>query len=511
MKEEILLGGGLNAYNPEIVVEKGEVVWGSKNFYFERGVARSRDGLSALPAAYIPASLSAGLFRFGKPFKVQASASSTTDWGAVVMYGNGAIGFDDGSGSLTLLYPASGTDTSDGISPLCGMAQCDMVNGSILVGGYTTGLRRWVADHSGPFTTTRIAAAPYRYVAGHRTRAIAAYALPASGAPTVNPRKVAWSVDGDETNFTSAGSGSTTLADSAGEITGVAVIRDTLVVARSDGFTFGYLTGSSSPVYNWLTHSKNSIGCTEASTFAYDSNACYFVSNDDVYRFDLVDMVKIGQKAQPKITRRYDSNSQTLLYCGFIAESSGNGANLQEQFPCRRYHLISNQATGISHFAYDIDEERWSYHDYDDVTLGGYFNGTMTLIAFYDGAVGTETVSYFNSETACERGGVLKTPVVILGDPDSNTTVQGMSLEYNNKDGSAIDCTVDVDSTADGPDLLEREGAISLFPNSGWRRGKIGLRSSGNYVQTTITVPANHHLELSRLRVQYEPTGEQRT
>lgn len=308
------------------------------NMVFERGLVITRPpitqytignfaanayimGVLAIPRAYTPTAQRALVIAF------QA--------GAIVLY-RMSLTATSPIGTLTALTGvALGAVTTGPFSLV-------MVNQVALITGIGAGLIRW--DPAGnPYT---VIATNWRYVTKLFSRAIGAYST--AGGVT-DPIKVGASKSGDETDWVSTGAYSNILSDIPDEITGLGVIKGTVVVPRRYGFHLGTPTGQSPAIYNWASYCDVGVGAIPG-TFQIYNNVGYFVSEIGVHSFDLVNMTEIGEGITQELT--------LYLQQSFPIQTWIAMAYRQDLQPT--YNILCNNI----HFMYNIKERKWSRHTY---------------------------------------------------------------------------------------------------------------------------------------------------
>jgi hypothetical protein len=232
-----------------------------------------------------------------------------------------------------------------------------VANGVVLLGGHPDGLFRW--DPTGS-VYTRIATAPYSFVTSMYSRAIAAYKL--TGA-LGDPITMAWSVAGNETDWTNYGSGSSVLTDIPDQITGLAVIRNVLVILRSYGLHLGYPTGTFPALFNFSNFSNSIEGCLHPATIDVWRNVLFFVSNAGIHTFDLNTVENIGEGVFKEVLSTVNGYGGVLR--GFVSQSY----TLDSQ---PTYNLLvdvvqSPQTVNLAlpHWQYNLKERKWNRLNYN--------------------------------------------------------------------------------------------------------------------------------------------------
>ena len=335
-------GGG----NPLSVGEKN--VANSINWLFEDGKAFTRPTLNDEGA-------------FGKSAKIDF-VKRLFSTGVNTGY---ELAIDDTGAIHTTAGTLTGAGTTFGNRTLHNIA---LVNGAFLLGNNVGGLVRNVRDAT---TYTVQSAAKYRYVTGHLSRAIAAFDI-TSGSN--DEKKVAWSVPGDEDDWTGAGSGSSVLADIPDEITGVATIDNVWVILRARGIHLGFPTGSNTQgPFQFKNYISNGPGCNHPQSLAVYNNEMFFLGFENAYRY------RLGESPRPiaptSIRKALmEDHSRGFNFQGFIALVDNDKELFSRNAPRKRYHLFGIPASGVSgiglqqvqqrHYSYDIDGETWAKHTY---------------------------------------------------------------------------------------------------------------------------------------------------
>ncbi len=316
----------------------------------------------------------------------------------------------------------------------------------------------------------------YRYVTSHISRAVVACAntLAFPGAITV-----AWSVSGSATDFTSTGSGSTALSDAPDRITGLASMKNILVIPRRKGFHLGYPTGTSVPAFRFETFAREGIGCYYPSTWANDSNIAMFCGHDNVYSFDVSRIRSIGDPIQDEL---FELLKLGVPYQGFI---TNNRRGLYSRahyhlFPCIRTAYagpVMLKQTRFPHYIYDMQSGAWSRHFYlaaDDGEPAFAFNRITSLVS--DG-VSIITNNQFVKEEAigeCETGYGVRTHAFTIGKDVDVATLHRIALKHRKFDTTrSLDIvvrfrnsegnTISVRARAAGYDQSDGDWIISWF------------------------------------------------
>lgn len=334
-----------------------------------------------------------------------------------------------------------------------------IVNGAVLVANASTGIVQFITGAD----AVDISDAPYRYVIGHLQRAFAAYKL--SGGPN-DPVTVAWSVQGDATDWTSTtlGAGSAVLSDSADEITGLAIIQNVVVIFHRSQIHIGTPTGQASPAYTFSTFSRErvaGIGCVMSTSLAVRDNVARFVGLDNVYAFDLQNITPIGDKIKSafyaQLTTARPSSTFPTPYKGFYTSLGwAPGGNRNRNY----YHLFPVYATaGAPHWVYSLDDNTWSQHSYayntnypfrklntsilGDTTNGYDFYYDSDTAAFVDDADNPPGYYVWDSTGISEGPCTFTSKEIIVGDIVYDYVLERVFLVMRDTTGGlSITCTV---------------------------------------------------------------------
>lgn len=235
------------------------------------------------------------------------------------------------------------------------------INGVVLFGGISDGIIRW-----DPTTTNyTILSVAYKFVAKQFARALAAYTV---GAFTnTGPLTIAFSVSGDETNWSGYGSGLDILPDVSDVITGLGVIKGVVVVPRSFGFHLGFPTGQFPTIYNWTLFNEESIGCYYPASMAWAYDRCYFMSQFGIHSFDLTTFTDIGEGVYEECA--FLMSEYGLTPRGFIISTYRGDFRPSYNITFDSFPNVFGPGTlpTIPHFMYDIRERKWSRHVYAPV------------------------------------------------------------------------------------------------------------------------------------------------
>lgn len=469
--------GGLNKEDPAILIGENEVQ-DAQNFLFERGVAQLRPGVATKSPVTTDSIFYGRSFDFTSSFKTVVLTT-----GNKVFSLNGSFAATE----LTGITPAFAT----------AYGSMEVVNGVVLIGNNTAGLIRW--DPVGT-TITATAGAPYRYITGHLSRAVAAYKL--GGADTLlDPRTVAWSEAGDETNWNVAtfGVGTNVLADVSDEITGIGMARNVVVVARSTGFHLGQPTGKSEPAFNWSLHSKNAVGVVHPETFCVYGTLCFFVSRHDVHTFDLVGIEPIGRPIRGELLG-YLANG--IAYRGFISESYGIHVRAA-------YHLVPvATTTTLPHFVYDLEERKWSRHVYGLGLRGGWYQllaakNSAPVLSLFDSA----SLRLWDEDVVCDTAGSIDGRIITIGSLTDDYKILRVLFCY--KAPAAVTVTIKLYVDQSGTEKTQEE-TRTLTGNSKWRREWFDIQVTGNLLWAKVSVGSGSQIEVREITADITTGGETR-
>lgn len=383
-----------------------------------------------------------------------------------------------------------------------------IVNSVILMSGVTNGMVRWNPTGT---VATQLNGVNYRYVTSHLARAVAAYDPVVGGA--AGPRTVAWSVPGDETTWTGTvnGSGLSVLADIPDVITGLCILNNVVVIARSYGFHIGQSTGLAFPAYSFQTFNRDGVGVFYPGSLATDSNIAYFLGEDNIYSFDLNTITPIGDELRSSIINAAQGGAN---FRGFVTRTNTNGyiAGINNLSPRPIYHLVPTNAvlSGSPHYTYDIREQTWSSHQYGAIT------STQGFKAFDNGLGGEVGVGFFdtgahvdtwNTSIACEQVATVSSGVLQYGKNDRDYTFQRTLLSLLGQ-GAAITVKVTINATqADSQVSANQSLLFGSAPDVGlWIRKYFDPgRLVGNNFQITVSTTATQPLVFDEVAAMFDP------
>lgn len=349
-----------------------------------------------------------------------------------------------------------------------------------------------------------ITTAKYAYVTSHYSRCIAANAVPGAGFK----QTVAWCVPGDVTDWTSTldGAGSTVLTDAPDDITGIAVVRNTVVVARRFGFHLGYPTGVSDPAYRFEMFSRDEVGCAYEESLATSAEAVFFVGIDNVYMFDLNRVIPIGDDIKELLFEEVSTETWTHInyrpfgtrLIGFISRVGENG-----EPPRTLYNIVvinSDADTASRHYAFDIGKGTWEVHDYD--FKPGYAFPVHTAaarqsIALYDQETVPE-LSYWKATVPCEREAILVGRNMTVGSEIEDVRLDRVCLKYQDLGEATATFTARSEINSTEVSATEQVNVGTPGRTKKWSRKWInGLSQAGQGWEWEIRTQPNSALAVS--------------
>lgn len=348
---------GINMEDPHIRVRPDQCTE-ALNMLFERNICRTRPYTQRITYGFWP-NPSTNKFRFGRGMLVGADNPNS-----VVILSNGTLAkgpqaqalSQDGAGTLAL-----GDPEFDNIT---------VVNGVFAIGN--NAFNGMVRHDPATDLFSIVPSTPFRYYTGLYSRAIGAYSN--------IPNQVGWSVAGDETDWSGAGSGTSVLAETTDEITGARTVQNILVILRSMGLTLGFPTGQgTAPIRFETVIRAGRQGCPYPSTVADDGNTLFYVGHDNVYRVDMNwDPAPIGKEIRRELLFWL---ARGVLFRGFTTRMDyglpSGGAfflaanEMVDPVARLRYHLVPIQRPGVPHYSFDMESNTWSRHTYTLPLLGG--------------------------------------------------------------------------------------------------------------------------------------------
>jgi len=503
------------------------------NFLFERGVARTRPHLR-------------------KRFSEWASGARVDYAKAFLLnQGNRYIVYIDSAGALRRLGSTASASTYSGAEITgAGTSFGDRMfhnvavwAGIVLVGNNVGGL----LTHT-PISTSTYAVvsdAKYRYVTTSFNRAVAAYDI-TSGAN--NPRKIGWSTTTDITDWTSTGAGSTELTDIPDDITGIVNINNIIVVARTYGWTLGYVTGSNTTgPFRWEMKVREGSGCAWPSTLAHFNNTIFCVGHDDVYTFDIASGPSpIGGSIRDALMHSLHEGAR---YKGIVtrgdyrynSESASDVDEAASFIPRLRYHLVPIVPhEGARHYSYDVREKTWAAHSYN-TNIHAAFEKVqwpqkhpIFSLSFVDDSIPPQWYQWFDGQSGAynavsswpddliDQDASLTSPVFLLnGSAERDYDVKELYLVWAMEGGPTSNGTLShpmVDLTAtfqQNHKQVTTKQRLDLAckidaRRSEWNRTKFPMRLNGNLLKLKLNVPTGIKLAIKQVEVHGDDSAQSR-
>lgn len=485
--------GGVNSEDNEANIDPSQVQ-DARNFLFERGEADTRPalnsiaitGMSGLTIQYAYSLQVAGVFytlfitTTARLFYVTAGGASATE-----VTGSGFTGL--------------GTNHFKPIS----------VNGVVMFSVVNSGsmsLLHWAAALGNTYTLvfTGLSTNVNVTMTSQLSRALLALQQPTSSSSV---SYVYWSKPGDETTWNTSpstdGSGNAALNEIPDTAVEMGVLHNVVMVLRSSGITLGYSTGVAIPAFRWETWTREQVGGVPA-TFAADANIAYFVGPDDVYTFDLSNLTSIGYPIRSKLL------AKGSIYVGFISRMLSSG------IPRAKFHLMPSfgSAANTPHYAYDIQEQKWSIHSYNHTINYGFDykrgNGASSpafvdssstpKIWYWDSTNGPcEQASYFVSKSfRTEYTMEMRVDRTLVSYRDQGTT-PNVQTEVNGRIGG-----INAETVTDTK-------AVGNNNDQYWNRIYFNTRAAvGQDIQVIVSVPANEQFQCDTVSIQLAQEGNLR-
>lgn len=485
---------GINMEWNETLLEDGEVA-DAENFLFERRMAVTRPGLTT-KAVTDPITDA----RYARSLSISGSDPKTLIIGTTKLWRLGfmTLAMVEITGAGTTLETDGGTHQT---------LNAEAVNGVVLIGANTGGILRW--DPAGT-TYTVMSTAPYRYVSGHLSRAVAAFALDGSAGAA---RKFAWSSAGDETNWTTGSSGSAILADAPDDITGLFTIRNIVVIARQRGFHLAYPTGISIPAFRLESFNRLGAGFYYPGTIAYEDNFAMGVGRDDVYYTDLQEIRPVGMRIRKELIRLINSGA---VYRGFMSRVN----SLAPKF---KYHLVPLSVASymagqqFPHFVYDVHEDTWSkchYKDFASLRVWFYYDRVDNgLGIFTEQVTNVDTdgnLRYWDAGVKCESSSYVQLPTAILGG-DITHDRRGEKALLHYRDLGKNTARVVLQAKGSDPATASKTASASLGTSAAdesWMRQWFNLGVVGNDFTAKIETDPDSALAADALILEHQEQGK---
>lgn len=490
MKLEFTPLGGLNNYDNYSRLGPTEVE-DCSNLLFEKQKCFNRPGVTQVPLTGV-----VGPLVFGENV-----SDSALPYNIII-----------GASNRIFYYP--GTEiTAAGSSAVFGTniynnACC--VIGIIILGNNPGGLVQW-SPSTGPAYTI-VAGAPFRYVTGHQGRAVAAYQN-SGGSVLTNARTFAWSKPGDVTDWleTDGSAGQEAIAEIEDQITGLGTLHNIVVIPHERGIHLAYATGTLPEPYNIQPFIKRGAGCYYPSTSAWSDELYFFVSQEDVYYFDLTNVTPIGGKIRNALLSALEAG---IIYKGYVTRQQyGNQPRL-------RYNLMPLNSATSPHYVYDILEGKWSQHFYSVAAEWAWNFSPFTTspdlgISFADGS--NPPVQYlWQAGTNCEQIAYFTRYMGVLESQELDFLVNDLLVRTVDHGSMAVTVTLlstlgDTQSTATATKSLGGANT-GRWTRQFLTRGTSDLRAAGQEFILTVSVTAgvNFECDYVALIVSDQPSGEYR-
>lgn len=430
--------GGVNTYDSEDNIGDTEVA-DARNLLFEGKQCFARPGLATIGS--VINDTIGSVFYVGGPYLILINSAGTKIYAC----------------ALPNSVPNEFQVTGPAITLIGGFISVDYVNGVYLIAGNSGGLIRW--DWFAGTVYTLIATAPFQFVAGHYSRAVAAYNLTVSS--TIQGLDFDWSVPGDETVWTVApglvnGSGKAIINDANGTINSLSIVKNVVVISAGTGIHLAYATGNGASPYNiqkWTSKIQVPIfGAPGAYAPKVFNNLLYYITaNGDVCTFDLAQVQSIGTKIQKTLLLAIQGRTVgNDVSTAFSLYDYAAVATLQAMVP--RFHIFVKNPGVYWHFSYNILEGVWSIHEYDPAmallhvfSIPGISNLSFVGPAFYQNISPTNNVyKYWSPGTACERAPYFKGKLFVAEKPEVDYTLNRVLV--GTRDYGVQSTTVSVES-----------------------------------------------------------------
>ena len=190
-------------------------------------------------------------------------------------------------------------------------------------------------------------AVPAKYCIPYANRLFIAY----YGA-TPDPLGIAWSKEGDPTDWTDSTSGAGVLIETKDFITGLGVVGASLVIYKTDSIAFGHRTGDAvTPISLPHTRERRGIGCVAPYSIIDFMGTNAFIGRNDFYAIEGDYPVAIGEKMRDKFFDIIDLDD--------IEEVYGWENNITNEL-C----WTANTNEGRLIFAWDYKLREWNVYDF---------------------------------------------------------------------------------------------------------------------------------------------------
>ena len=173
-----------------------------------------------------------------------------------------------------------------------------------------------------------------------------------------DPVKIAWSKNGDPTNWTDATSGSATLLGSGNYIMGLGKVGNDLIVYRLDSIMIGNRTGEARTPIIFPREIKG-IGCAAPWSIVEANGTNYFVGRNDFFMYTPGRAVPIGGKIRDKFF--------AITEWTEVEKTWGQHYELRNEI-----EWVANTTEGRLAFVYNYKYGEWSVNEYiGDIVAAG--------------------------------------------------------------------------------------------------------------------------------------------
>ena len=167
---------------------------------------------------------------------------------------------------------------------------------------------------------------------------------------TRDPVGVAWSVNGDPTDWTGVGSGSVTFMETKDFIAGLGKVGANIIIYFKDSIIAGYRTPQANPAIVFPIY-KRGVGCVAPYGIIEAMGTNFFIGRNDFYMMDGDTPRPIGEKIKDKF---FDIVGYTEIKRTFGFEN-----NITHEVI-----WIANTDEGKLAFVYDYRRGEWSVYEY---------------------------------------------------------------------------------------------------------------------------------------------------
>jgi hypothetical protein len=228
------------------------------------------------------------------------------------------------------------------------------------------------------------------------------------------PQRVRWSDTGLPESWTpGAGSnaGYQDLTEGVDFITGLEILGDWLIVFKERSIYAAYLSGTPGQIFAFDIK-VDGTGCSAGATISPVKNFLFFMSYDNIYSFDGLNIASIGD------------NIKDELFSIVNASAMGNSFSLVIE-SLDEYHLFiptGSNTTPDTEFIYNYKLNSWTRAEKSSITRTGYY--TSLTVTTWASAIGTwaEQTLRWN-----DRFLFSDAPVNLYGDVNGNVFQQDFS------------------------------------------------------------------------------------